>query len=69
MKLILIFNVDENGCKDIFRIDVYFTEYLLAIKIDEKDHTDRYLIFEEKIQKALENIKSNTNIKTNKNVL
>ena len=69
MKLILIFNVDENGCKDIFRIDVYFTEYLLAIKIDEKGHTDRYLIFEEKIQKALENIKTNTNIKTNKNVL
>ena len=68
MKLILIFNVDENGCKDIFRIDVYFTEYLLAIKIDEKGHTDRYLIFEEKIQKALENIKTNTNIKTNKNV-
>ena len=45
MKLILIFNVDENECKDIFRIDVYFTEYLLAIKIDEKGHTDRYLIF------------------------
>ena len=39
MKLILIFKVDENGCKDIlFRIDVYFTEYLLAIKIDEKGH-------------------------------
>ena len=69
MKLILIFNVDENGCKDIFRIDVYFTEYLLAIKIDEKGHTDKYLIFEEKRQKALEIIKTNTNIKTNKNVL
>ena len=70
MKLILIFKVDKNGCKDIlFRIDVYFTEYLLAIKIDEKGHTDKYLIFEEKRQKALENIKTNTNIKTNKNVL
>ena len=47
--------VDENECKDIlFRIDVYFTEYLLAIEIDEKGHTDRDLIFEEKRQKALE---------------
>ena len=47
--------VDENGCKYIlFRIDVYFTDYLLAIKIDEKGHTDRDLIFEEKRQKALE---------------
>ena len=46
--------VDENGCKYIlFRIDVYFTEYLLAIEIDEKDHTDRNHIFEEKRQKAL----------------
>ena len=42
-------------CKYIlFKIDVYFTEYLLAIKIDEKGHTDRDLIFEEKRQKALE---------------
>ena len=41
--------VDENGCKYIlFRIDVSFTEYLFAIEIDEKGHTDRYLIFEEK---------------------
>ena len=47
--------VHENGCKYIlFRIDVYFTEYLLAIEIDEKDHTDRDLIFEEKRQEALE---------------
>ena len=38
--------VDENGCKYIlFRIDVYFTEYLLAVEIDEKGHTDRDLIF------------------------
>ena len=43
--------VHENGCKYIlFRIDVYFTEYLLAM---EKGHTDRDLIFEEKKQKAL----------------
>ena len=47
--------VDENGCKYIlFIIDVCFTEYLLAVEIDEKGHTDRDLIFEEKRQKALE---------------
>ena len=38
----------------LFRIDVCFTEYLLAVEIDEKDHTDRDLIFEEKRQKVLE---------------
>ena len=26
---------------DLFRIDVYFTEYLLAVEIDEKSRTDR----------------------------
>ena len=47
--------VDENGCKYIlFTIDVYFTEYLLAVETDEKGHTDRDIIFEEKRQKALE---------------
>ena len=47
--------VDKNGRKYIlFRIDVYFTEYLLAIEIDEKVHKDRELIFEEERQKALE---------------
>ena len=46
--------VDENGCKYIlFKIDVYFTEYLLAVEIDGKGQTDRHLIFEEKRQKAL----------------
>ena len=46
---------DKNGCKYIlFRIDIYFTKYSLAIEIDEKGHTDRDLIFEEKRQKALE---------------
>ena len=44
-------NVSENI---LFRIDIYFTEYFLAIEIDEKRHTDRDLIFEEKRQKALE---------------
>ena len=47
--------VDENERKYIlFRIDVCFIEYLLAVEIDEKGHTDRDLIFEEKRQKALE---------------
>ena len=63
MKLILIFmsitekkiQTDENGIEYIlFRIDIYFTEYFLAVEIDEKGHTDRDLIFEEKRQKALE---------------
>ena len=38
----------------LFRIDVYFHKFLLAVEIDEKRHTDRDLIFEEKTQKALE---------------
>ena len=47
--------VDENGRKYIlFRIDIYFTEYLLAVEIDEKGHIDISLIFEEKRQEALE---------------
>ena len=47
--------VDKNGCKYIlFRIDVYFNKFLLAVEIDEKRHTDRDLIFEEKRQEALE---------------
>ena len=46
---------DKNECEYIlFRIDVYFTEYFLAVEIDEKAHTDRDLKFEEKRQKALE---------------
>ena len=62
MKLILIFinimkriQADKNGCKYIlFRIDIYFSECFLAVEIDEKGHTDRDIIFEEKRQKALE---------------
>ena len=47
--------VDKNGCKyTLFRIDFYFSQFLLAVEINEKGHTDRDLIFEEKIQKALE---------------
>ena len=49
--------VDKNGCKYIsFRIDIYFSECFLAVEIDEKGHTDRGIIFEEKRQKALEKI-------------
>ena len=63
MKLILVFmstmtkkvQVDENECKNIlFRIDMFFREYFLAVGIDEKGHTDRDIIFEEKRQKSLE---------------
>ena len=47
--------VDNNECKYIlFRIDIYFSECFLAVEIDEKGHTDRDLIFEEKRQEALE---------------
>ena len=47
--------VDKNGRKYIlFRIDIYYSEYSLAVEIDEKGHTDRDFIFEEKRQKALE---------------
>ena len=61
MKLNLIFmsimekiQVDGNGCKYILFTSVaYFTEYLLAVEVDEKGHTDRDFIFEEKRQKAL----------------
>ena len=38
----------------LFRIDIYFSECFLAVEIDEKGHTDRDIIFEEKKQKALE---------------
>ena len=46
--------VNNNGCKYmLFTIDIYFSECSLAVEIDEKGHTDRDLIFEEKRQKAL----------------
>ena len=34
--------------------DVHFTEYFLAIEIDEQNREGRELIFEKKRQKALE---------------
>ena len=38
----------------LFRINVYFIEYFLAVETDEKGNTDRYPIFENKRQEALE---------------
>ena len=47
--------VDKNGCKYIlFRIDVYFNKFLLAVEIGKKGHSDKDLIFPEKRQEALE---------------
>ena len=62
MKLIFIFisiikkiKVDDNDKEYIlFRIDIYFTKYSLVVETDEKGHTARDLIFEQKRQKALE---------------
>ena len=49
------YKVDKNGHKYIlFRNDVYFCEALLTVEIDDKGHTDRYLILEKKRQEALE---------------
>ena len=61
MKLILILvsiikkiQVDDKDQQYIlFRIDIYLTEYCLAVETDEKVHTGRDLIFEEKRQKAI----------------
>ena len=47
--------VDKNDQQYIlFRIDIYFTKYCLAIEIDEKGYTNRDLTFEQKRQDALE---------------
>ena len=61
MKLIPFFmsitkkKVNKNGREYIlFRIDVYFTEYFLAVEIDKQNHEGRDLIFEKKRQEALE---------------
>ena len=48
-------HVDKNRRKYIlFKIDVYFNKFLLAVEVDEKGHTDKDLIFEGKRQEALE---------------
>ena len=47
--------LDNNGCKYIlFTNHIYFSEYFLAVELDEKGHTDRDFVFEKKRQKALE---------------
>ena len=47
--------VNRNGYEYIlFRVDAYFTEYLLAVEFNEKKHLDRDLFFEDKREKALE---------------
>ena len=47
--------VDNNERKYIlFKIDIYFTDFSLALEIDEKRNTGKDLIFEIKRQKALE---------------
>ena len=51
----LHYEKNKNACKYIlFRIDIYFGEYILAVKIDEKGQTNRGLIFWEKRQEAPE---------------
>ena len=52
MKKIQVDNKDQKYI--LFKTDIYFTKYSLAIEINEKSDTDRDLIFEEKRQKALE---------------
>ena len=55
MSIIKKIQVDKNGKQYIlFRIDIFFTKYCLAVEIDEKGHTDRDLTFEQKRQEALE---------------
>ena len=55
MNIMKKIQADENGHKYmLFRINIYFSEYFLAVEIDEKEHTDRDIIFEEKCQKTLE---------------
>ena len=47
--------VYKNGLEyTLFRIDVYFTEYFLAVKIDEQNHEGREFISAKKRQEALE---------------
>ena len=46
--------IDEVGVEYIvFKIDIYFSEFLLAVEID-KNLTDRDIIFEEKRLKEIE---------------
>ena len=58
--------VDINGKQYIlFRIDIYFSKYGLAVENDEKGHIDRDLTFEQKRQEALEKKPNCTFIRIN----
>ena len=47
---------NKNECEYIlFRIDIYFTEYFLAVETDEKSHIDRDLILKRKGKKRQQN--------------
>ena len=47
---------NKNECEYIlFRIDIYFTEYFLAVETDEKSHIDRDLILKKKGKKRQKN--------------
>ena len=47
---------NKNECEYIlFRIDIYFTEYFLAVETDEKSHIDRDLILKRKGKKRQKN--------------
>ena len=37
----------------LFRIDAYFTEYFLAVEIDEQNHEGREIIFEKKKTRSI----------------
>ena len=55
MNIMKKIQIDKNECKYIlFRIDIYFNNCFLAVEIDEKGHTDRGSIFDEKRQEVLE---------------
>ena len=46
--------VDKNGREYIsFRIDVYFTEYFLAVEINEQNHEGRDLFFPKKKTRSI----------------
>ena len=58
--------VDDNDHEYIlFRTNIHFTEYSLAVEIDEKVHIVRDLKFEKKIQEALEKKLNCTFIRVN----
>ena len=55
MNIMKKIQIDKNECKYIlFRIDIYFNNCFVAVEIDEKGHTDRGSIFDEKRQEVLE---------------